>query len=365
MREEGEEEGGDRGKAILSMGDDEKSVLSDGDASMAESSSGGADEDDVDEDDTGVSDDDGKPDMRRRGVLSLRMRPQVLTLDDARARQNAMIDRVSSVLKLSRSHTEVLLRHFNFAEDDASQDWFANEERVRTTSGLPPAGVDDAPPSKRSMCIICCEDYPCPWRDMLSAGCGHFYCKACYRGHILAALDDGIGVLHARCPHVGENGTRCNVVIPADVAKQVLSEDEQRRYDDFRNRAYIEQKPKVRWCPAAGCERAMEGPEASHAVDVQCKCGEHFCWACGAEAHRPVACEIVSRWQTKNTAESENLNWILVNTKNCPKCKRPVQKNYGCMHMTCRPPCKHEWCWLWYVWWFKHSRIFFHRWIFS
>jgi ariadne-1 len=25
-----------------------------------------------------------------------------------------------------------------------------------------------------------------------------------------------------------------------------------------------------------------------------------------------------------------------------------VQKNYGCMHMTCRPPCKHEWCWLWY-----------------
>ena len=29
----------------------------------------------------------------------------------------------------------------------------------------------------------------------------------------------------------------------------------------------------------------------------------------------------------KNTAESENLNYILVNTKPCPKCRRPIEKN--------------------------------------
>jgi hypothetical protein len=43
----------------------------------------------------------------------------------------------------------------------------------------------------------------------------------------------------------------------------------------------------------------------------------------------------VRKWITKNSAESENLNWILANTKPCPKCHRPIEKNQGCMHMTC------------------------------
>ena len=43
----------------------------------------------------------------------------------------------------------------------------------------------------------------------------------------------------------------------------------------------------------------------------------------------------VRAWLVKNSAESENLNWILANTKPCPKCHRPIEKNQGCMHMTC------------------------------
>ncbi|KAI6699198.1 hypothetical protein NL676_019317 [Syzygium grande] len=46
----------------------------------------------------------------------------------------------------------------------------------------------------------------------------------------------------------------------------------------------------------------------------------------------------------KNSAESENMNWIIANSKPCPKCKRPTEKNQGCMHMTCTPPSKFEFC---------------------
>ena len=58
-----------------------------------------------------------------------------------------------------------------------------------------------------------------------------------------------------------------------------------------------------------------------------------------------VDCETIKKWLIKNSAESENLNWIIANTKPCPKCKRPIEKNQGCMHMTCSQ-CKHQFCWL-------------------
>lgn len=67
-----------------------------------------------------------------------------------------------------------------------------------------------------------------------------------------------------------------------------------------------------------------------------------------------VSCDTVRKWITKNSAESENLNWILANTKPCPKCHRPIEKNQGCMHMTCSQ-CRHEFCWLCNGSWAEHG----------
>eukprot|EP00466_Bigelowiella_natans_P006120 jgi/Bigna1/143107/aug1.75_g17815 len=50
-------------------------------------------------------------------------------------------------------------------------------------------------------------------------------------------------------------------------------------------------------------------------------------------------------WVNKLGSESENVNWILANTKICPKCKVHIEKNQGCNHMTCRK-CRHEFCWI-------------------
>ncbi len=65
----------------------------------------------------------------------------------------------------------------------------------------------------------------------------------------------------------------------------------------------------------------------SRAGDAKCKCGHEFCFDCQEGAHRPLDCETVKKWVLKNSAESENLNWIMANTKPCPMCKRPIEKN--------------------------------------
>ena len=44
-----------------------------------------------------------------------------------------------------------------------------------------------------------------------------------------------------------------------------------------------------------------------------------------------VSCEWVRKWVTKNSAESENVHWIMANTKPCPRCSR-CECNSACTH---------------------------------
>ena len=47
----------------------------------------------------------------------------------------------------------------------------------------------------------------------------------------------------------------------------------------------------------------------------------------------------------KNDEEALLAEWLMKNTKLCPKpgCKHRLEKNEGCKHMTCK--CGHEFCW--------------------
>lgn len=47
---------------------------------------------------------------------------------------------------------------------------------------------------------------------------------------------------------------------------------------------------RVAWCPAPGCSFAARcnGDFGHEPLDIACKCGSTFCFACKEEAHRPV-----------------------------------------------------------------------------
>jgi hypothetical protein len=42
--------------------------------------------------------------------------------------------------------------------------------------------------------------------------------------------------------------------------------------------------------------------------------------------------------------DEETRRWFSENSKKCPECSHPIQKNEGCNHMTCRCGC--HFCWL-------------------
>ncbi|KAK2989979.1 hypothetical protein RJ640_004142 [Escallonia rubra] len=87
-------------------------------------------------------------------------------------------------------------------------------------------------------------------------------------------------------------------------------------------------------------------------------CLHSFCWNCTEEVHRSVDCDTRAKWIRKNSDESENMNWIIANLKPCPKCKRNIEKNKGCNHMTCGPPCLHQFCWICIGSWQNHNSSF-------
>ncbi|CAG2176675.1 unnamed protein product [Oppiella nova] len=58
--------------------------------------------------------------------------------------------------------------------------------------------------------------------------------------------------------------------------------------------------------------------------------------------------------------DGKTANWIITNTKECPKCLTTIEKNGGCNHMTCRSvKCKYQFCWVCVDGWSTHGTSYY------
>lgn len=134
---------------------------------------------------------------------------------------------------------------------------------------------------------------------------------------------------------------KCNTVCDEDVVRDLVSTKHPElaeRFDRFLLESYIEDNNKVKWCPSVPhCGNAIRVAEDNtcEVPEVECTCGHQFCFRCLAEAHSPCSCIMWDLWAKKCRDESETVNWITVNTKPCPKCHKPVEKNGGCNLVSC------------------------------
>ncbi|GIX72467.1 ankyrin repeat and IBR domain-containing protein 1 [Caerostris extrusa] len=226
------------------------------------------------------------------------------------------------------------------------------------------------------MCEICTENIIAT--DTVQVPCTHLFCKECWNVYLTAKIVDG-ETTNILCPTYN-----CSYVVPIDVIEKLVSEDMVKRYFQFDIKAFVESNPSMKWCPSPGCARAVKVPEMektsdeiialsfsvppslSHSVD--CGNGHYFCWECLGEAHAPCGCEKWREWHSKiaeikpqelkhtysETEQAENSLWMVTNSKPCPNCKSPIQRNEGCNHMKCIK-CKYEFCWVCLESWKKHS----------
>ncbi|KAK3873737.1 hypothetical protein Pcinc_021271 [Petrolisthes cinctipes] len=212
----------------------------------------------------------------------------------------------------------------------------------------------------------------------VGTSCQHQFCATCWESYLTLKIQEG-GAHHILCPAV-----RCNILVDVDFIEKMVSPEMARKYLQFDIQAFVERNKTIKWCPLPGCGRAVKFPEAeletqpfyfpntkpppktSHAVD--CGNGHFFCWECLGEAHSPSGCEQWVEWQSKvaeikpeelrissgETEDAANFLWLVTNSKPCPNCKSPIQKNEGCNHMKCSK-CKFDFCWVCLESWKKHS----------
>jgi ariadne-1 len=213
-------------------------------------------------------------------------------------------------------------------------------ERLR--SSLPP-----------QQCMIC-YDHSTVYSAL---GCGHTFCNDCYSTFLEHKIaDEGHSCIFARCPH-GE----CNLLVSDQMVRSLLPEGEklqQWRRAALLERSFVDENPNIKWCPASDCTCAVKASKGQ--LGVRCLGKHRFCFDCMLDDHRPCTCDDLKRWLIKCKDDSETYNWLMSNTKSCPKCGTSIEKNGGCNHITCKNgSCKHEWCWVCLGPWKDHSGSYY------
>uniref|UniRef100_A0A4W4FPV9 Ankyrin repeat and IBR domain-containing protein 1 n=1 Tax=Electrophorus electricus TaxID=8005 RepID=A0A4W4FPV9_ELEEL len=329
-----------------------------------------------------------------------------LRVQDLRRLKDMLIVETADMLQAPLFTAEALLRAHDWDREKLLEAWMSNAEDCCQRSGVqmptpPPRGYNawDTLPSPRtprttrssitspdeislspadddrSLCGICmCA--ASMYEEPVDIPCGHEFCRACWESFLNLKIQEG-EAHNIFCPAYD-----CFQLVPVEVIESVVSREMDRRYLQFDIKAFVENNPAIRWCPRAGCERAVrlagQGPGASasdplsfpllQAPAVDCGKGHLFCWECQGEAHEPCDCQTWKMWLQKVTdmkpeelagvseayEDAANCLWLLTNSKSCANCKSPIQKNEGCNHMQCAK-CKYDFCWICLEEWKKHS----------
>ena len=285
---------------------------------------------------------------------------ELLKQDQLEKKRNAQIEEFQQLSSLTYDEASIVLINYNWNYDILQNNWFENTTNIKIK-----CGIEQSQESKNELkkffkktklspnqCLVCECDLTN--EDKMGLKCLHNLCQDCFAQYCYTRLDDPLTIISTPCPLKG-----CNLIVGESIFKQCFKDDKvaYQKYITYLLKNYTDSNSDIKWCPNPKCGICVNVP--GHGMkEITCQCGMVFCFKCLKETHRPCDCEMIDMWEKKNSSSSEDAKWLIVNTKQCPKCHRYIEKNQGCNHMTCQKKaggCGYEFCWICLGEWGPHG----------
>ncbi|KAM4548034.1 E3 ubiquitin-protein ligase RNF14-like [Odontesthes bonariensis] len=210
--------------------------------------------------------------------------------------------------------------------------------------------------------------------------CAHIFCQACLREFCQVQITEG-NIQGVTCPQAG-----CVASLTPAQVKSLVGEKLFSRYDRLLLQSTLDHMSDVTYCPRHSCGSVVIADKSSNAA-LCSVCSFAFCVTCKKTYHGPNECHkemterinddalqtppqseeglralledymtgskqrrrlLESRYGRKMFQSTETYlsnNWKAANTKACPHCFCPIQKDGGCDHMYCTQ-CHRPFCWV-------------------
>ncbi|RWS14958.1 E3 ubiquitin-protein ligase parkin-like protein [Dinothrombium tinctorium] len=223
--------------------------------------------------------------------------------------------------------------------------------------------------NNREVTCLACADvndivvvFPCSHKHVICINCFKIYC--------LSKLNDRQFIIDSNIGYTLSCAVGCeNSLIKETHHFRIMGEEAYKKYQRFAAEECLLQSDGV-ICPQPNCGAGIFvefdddiDPDLCNRV-VCSACNYVFCRTCmqgyhigNCESNEILSLDITSPSfsQTIDSKSANNSKWenelslktIKGTTKPCPKCRTPVERDGGCMHMRCtRSGCGFNWCWI-------------------
>ncbi|XP_053168983.1 cullin-9-like isoform X2 [Hemicordylus capensis] len=257
---------------------------------------------------------------------------------------NQIVQRVSDTLSVSADIAQHLLIHCKWNVDVLIQRYTEDPEQLLFSSGLQVRNPQ-APSSPVTHCPVCVNQLSTTDNPPILC-CMHYCCKSCWNEYLTTRIEQNL-ILNCTCPI-----SDCPAQPTTEFIRSIISSKEViAKYEKALLRGYVECCSNLTWCTnPQGCDQILckEGLGCGEACS---KCSWISCFNCNfPEAHYPASCSHMSQWMDDGgfyegmTVEAQSKHLAKLISKRCPSCQAQIEKNEGCLHMTCAK-CNHGFCW--------------------
>lgn len=277
---------------------------------------------------------------------------EILDVDKVHKEMSAIITEVNNLLKVPITTVRILLNYCRWDKEKLVDQYYEDQADLLNKAGLnkmPPVigGIqDDVMELECQICFLTCNI-----EEMACLDCYHLFCNDCWKNYIQEQINgEGVGD-SIECVQ-----PECHFTVSDDMILSLISDDRTRnRYKRIITKNFVAFNRLMRWCPSPDCSNAVK-IEMSKPIEIQCECGYSYCFSCTIEYHEPATCDQIKKFHKETQEDIATNSWKAQNTKPCPKCNSPIEKNGGCNHITCKSPgCKHEFCWICFGDWRGHG----------